>query len=79
MAYLPTFKFRFSEHFYQHIFIKNHLFLINTIILIKSLHPQIFGFSAPSDRSDGLVVSTDFIRFRLTMAYGIGRNIALWF
>ena len=28
-------------------------------------------------RSDSLLVSTDFIRFSLTMAYGIGRNIAL--
>ena len=28
-------------------------------------------------RSDGLLTSTDFILISLTMAYGIGRNIAL--
>ena len=58
----------------QRIFI---LILSLGIYKLKT-HSKI-SFIHSFDSSDGLVVSTDFIRFRLTMAYGIGRNIALWF
>jgi hypothetical protein len=40
------------------------------------LHYDFKEFISFIYRSNGLGVSIDFIRFSLTMAYGIGRNIA---
>ena len=41
------------------------------------LNPKLIQRFHSFIRSDGLLTSTDFILISLTMAYGIGQNIAL--
>ena len=45
--------------------------------LVVYLNPKLIQRFHSFIRSDGLLTSTDFILISQTMAYGIGRNIAL--
>ena len=57
-------------------FLKNDLVFTMFVLLIAIIQSnQIVGIR---NLSYGLGISTDFIRFSLTMAYGISRNIAFW-